>query len=409
MHINKIKIENFKGISILEFKPKKINIIVGKNNTGKTSLLEGLYLLFNHDETKERYAKHLSNIINANSQKASLNAETDEGKKELSLEHAEYFELLKSFKKDLTDLYLKALRQTLKNTDTQFRDQLEKKISELVDTELKPSLFEQSIKTIEDKKNEKIDYHFEIGKSATTLKLLFDKVSDYIRTLNNDKRIRVYSDYIIFRLCGLTDSTTPQYTSELKEKKVIMIKNLLKQAREASQRNDKESVERLHETERIIKEYKLIDNLERLGFDYIIFEDSSGKKTIPFDFLGDGFKALVGMLWSLSSKEINNKVLLLDEPENYMHPGYVKELLRMIIMFADKLNIQFFIATHNRDLIELVFENEDRLSPEEQEYLKYNTTLLRMDKINNHTICEVLDFNDAKSACEDLLLDLRGI
>ena len=35
MVFKKIEINNFKCIDKLEFKPKKINLIVGRNNTGK--------------------------------------------------------------------------------------------------------------------------------------------------------------------------------------------------------------------------------------------------------------------------------------------------------------------------------------------------------------------------------------
>jgi len=44
--INEIKIENFRGFSSLELKDlKRVNLIVGHNNSGKTSLLEGILLL----------------------------------------------------------------------------------------------------------------------------------------------------------------------------------------------------------------------------------------------------------------------------------------------------------------------------------------------------------------------------
>ena len=39
-----IEIENFRGISHLMYEPKQINLLVGKNNSGKTSVLEAIYL-----------------------------------------------------------------------------------------------------------------------------------------------------------------------------------------------------------------------------------------------------------------------------------------------------------------------------------------------------------------------------
>jgi len=49
--INSLKFENFRGLTDLTISPlKRINLIAGANNTGKTGLLEGLYLLFSRDE-----------------------------------------------------------------------------------------------------------------------------------------------------------------------------------------------------------------------------------------------------------------------------------------------------------------------------------------------------------------------
>ena len=42
MYLQKVEIDDFKCIDHLEFEPAKINLIVGRNNTGKTSLLEAI-------------------------------------------------------------------------------------------------------------------------------------------------------------------------------------------------------------------------------------------------------------------------------------------------------------------------------------------------------------------------------
>ncbi|HBA9386769.1 TPA: AAA family ATPase, partial [Escherichia coli] len=46
--LNKIVLENFKGYERLELdKLQRVNLIAGMNNTGKTSILEAIYL--HHD------------------------------------------------------------------------------------------------------------------------------------------------------------------------------------------------------------------------------------------------------------------------------------------------------------------------------------------------------------------------
>lgn len=42
-----IEIEGFEGLEHVEFEPSDINLITGRNNTGKTSFLEAVDLLFN--------------------------------------------------------------------------------------------------------------------------------------------------------------------------------------------------------------------------------------------------------------------------------------------------------------------------------------------------------------------------
>jgi Predicted ATP-dependent endonuclease of the OLD family len=49
MKVNEISIENFKGIDSLKFQPRLLNVIVGRNNTGKTSILEAMALVLNSD------------------------------------------------------------------------------------------------------------------------------------------------------------------------------------------------------------------------------------------------------------------------------------------------------------------------------------------------------------------------
>jgi len=44
MSIKKVRIQNYKGLEDLEFEPSRINIFVGRNNTGKSSALEAVAL-----------------------------------------------------------------------------------------------------------------------------------------------------------------------------------------------------------------------------------------------------------------------------------------------------------------------------------------------------------------------------
>ncbi len=105
MEIKEVKISNFKGITDLTFSPKKINIIVGKNNTGKTSILEAIYHTMEANPLKiqARYDSHLSSLININSKEAKVLLKMEGETKYIHLSRPEINEIIPEFKKDLIE------------------------------------------------------------------------------------------------------------------------------------------------------------------------------------------------------------------------------------------------------------------------------------------------------------------
>lgn len=69
---------------------------------------------------------------------------------------------------------------------------------------------------------------------------------------------------------------------------------------------------------------------------------STGEK-IPLTAMGDGVAMIVGFLVSLATAE--NKLFLIEEPENDLHPAALKKLLNLIIKSSEKN--QFIVSTHS--------------------------------------------------------------
>ena len=209
-----------------------------------------------------------------------------------------------------------------------------------------------------------------------------------------DKLFRKHNIKIGFLASALTEKTNQK---ENADRNVFYIRRLLQY------KIDKTDVKILDRVENIIKEKSLIKNLRRLQFDKVLFEN---EKEVAYLFLGDGFKALVALLWELSSDNLNNNILLLDEPDIHLHPGYINELIRIILTFAMEFNIQFFIATHNSDFISEILEGE--FTKEQKKFLEKEFTLFKMDSLKGLTTVDKADYKKAIDIRENLLLDLRG-
>jgi AAA15 family ATPase/GTPase len=79
--LKRLIFENYRGLVNYKYKPKRINIIIGRNNTGKSTLLQGAYLFltgnlgYRYDNELFPFDDHMSRTpyeINIHAVKASL-------------------------------------------------------------------------------------------------------------------------------------------------------------------------------------------------------------------------------------------------------------------------------------------------------------------------------------------------
>lgn len=78
------------------------------------------------------------------------------------------------------------------------------------------------------------------------------------------------------------------------------------------------------------------------------------KNTIPLKSMGDGINRILSIILAMVNAE--NGYLLIDEFENGLHHSVQEKLWEIIFSLAKDLNIQVFATTHSRDTIES-FEN----------------------------------------------------
>jgi len=75
---------------------------------------------------------------------------------------------------------------------------------------------------------------------------------------------------------------------------------------------------------------------------------------------GDGIKSYIGCLLGISCGA--HKILLIDEPEAFLHPSQARRLGTIIAQSAKELNRQIIIATHSGDIIKGAFNAGEKVS-----------------------------------------------
>lgn len=417
MVIKNVKIENFKGISELEFNPKKINILVGKNNTGKTSILEAIDLLFNSNDISRKHMYSYFNIF-AKNKTCVISALVDKKKKEITIRESQLSESRTQLAKDVVELFLNNLKRFSKRSGSFNASESIKKdilnifINNLDDT-IQEKLSKNSL-TLINEKDEHITYYYIDLDSRKMLESVMDKVSKSLKKLISEdkkttekhKQLTRYFDFAAIDTIHSLNWQLRISEENIPTSNVYFTTSIIENFKESFQRRSPKDSEKLYEIEKTIKDHKLIRNLENIDFDNVLFSTKQGIKGHTLDFLGDGIKCIISFLWLLSSRQ-KNSVILFDEPEEHLHPGYILELVKIMIKFSKELNIQFIMTTHNSDLID-TFLSED-LDENDKNFLKKEFSILRIDKIKNSTIAEYLEYDKCLETKEDLLLDLRGV
>jgi AAA15 family ATPase/GTPase len=288
--IKSITLENFMGYSKFESKEfASVNVIIGKNDTGKTALLK---LLYGAAKTVDIYSRRSQN--------------SDVELKKLLAE-----KLLDTFqpgKKGLGELVSKITKEKL-SVDIEFKH------AEL---------------SYEDR------LHFTFGDSTTNTIVDCQKsikpISEYFRclyipakeVLTSLKAIRATRDNL--EMPGFDDTYL-----DLIRALVIPAQrgNITAELKDVNKR-----LEDLFEGQ-----------IEQQSDDDFLFK--KGNTEFPIQLTAEGVKKIGILTTLIRNRQLNaNSLLFLDEPETTLHPEAARELVEMLMLMA-KSGIQIFLATHN--------------------------------------------------------------
>ncbi len=152
---------------------------------------------------------------------------------------------------------------------------------------------------------------------------------------------------------------------------------------------------KLHKTIKRISE-KIPDFEDLRNIDKTLFVFFKNKPSMPLSMMGDGFK--IAILTTLYAQSLKNGTLILEEPENYLHPGLMLYMVDELILASKQQQIQLFLSTHNDELIRYFIERSKDLE----------VKIIQMSNPNKKTQAEFFDKNGALKEINELGFDLRG-
>ena len=436
MRISEIFIKNFKAIDMLKFKPTMINVLTGRNNTGKTSLLEAIAFAYDNDVIFKRYNSVLSrpsSIINNNNMYGIIRVNLDSPKIRRKLEVT--FErpspediitsLSNSVRNDIDNL--EKISRTSKRHKSSSKTPSETRSIETRETISYNFLIDETIKKLIGAKKllDAIDECLLIDRDRVKTflfgdryrRLVIEVLKEVIAKMPEEKKkyLEHYKDLFDINILSLLEEELSLGNDPLifehsqkkgtpKRNKPIFIRDPIKIIKQL--KSDKTYSETTaYQIEKILKSDKLIPGLDRFNFDSLVFSNTN--IDVQMETMGDGFKVLTGLLGSLMIQP-ESSIMLLEEPEVHMHPGYLRELATYLIEMAKSRKIQLFISTHSIDLIQNLLDIES-LSEVNQEFVKSELSIFRLNRSKDTVILEKEKYLEAVENINELAIDLRGL
>lgn len=424
VNLTRVEVANFKGVSSLSFDPGQVTVLTGRNNSGKTSLLEAVELAV--DPTRiEQYGDRVESVVAAGADTAEITLEYEDdrerGRREVEIrvpetvdegalvselvarhELREYSHTVASnavtpASESTEDAVLAIMSVVESNVESELRARWSEEVSsQLVRLSIneEPYTFLYVDQTPREFVTEvttavtsslSADIAAETGIDQGALPEEFDdSMGQFVEGLLH----RMLSGGHLF-----TDDPEPIGTVDLRD-------DLALTAADVDLAENGAAV-RLSDIEDYLIENDLVDDLDTLSLDQVVYEEDGEKYQVPYEFTGEGFKTLLGLLWELWGDDTPD-VLLLEEPENHMHPGYIRQFVYWVVGVVRDTETQVFLTTHDLDFVRSFFDFVD--DPREA-FLAEEFRLLKLDPV----VPETYDYDAARETALDLQIDLRGI
>lgn len=397
-HIENISIRNFRALREIEYVPKQINIITGRNNTGKTALLDSI--AFNipgyiHKEIEKYDIEGPIDFICCGEKIAEINS---------NLNHLKIYSDVETIVREQNPILIEYFEKVFENFDKlrrvsdktknilqrdDFRDEYTYLILDNYDFITFSSDF--GIAVCPYPKQPLKSKRFE--KFPSVDRKLNDLIKKYEREGESENKMRPF--HVMYRLALKPEILFLHERPNQENVKVAKFSH-------SDKLNFKEiSEEELITLEEFIKNNDIVKNLRRLSQKDIVYQNAEGSLvTIPIDAHGDGLISLLNVIRYLLN--VKDGILIVEEPENHLHPRYVDIFVENLFEYSKKLNVQIFMSTHSLDLIRSALKYPENYEEKEMLLISKMTSDGQNIEKFDYTVDEGLRVID------ELYQDLRG-
>lgn len=315
--INRLGVTQFRGIQKLDVSDfSSINIIVGDNNSGKTTFLEAIQLLF----AKARLGA-IKNVIN---QRTVLNPNSSFYTSFIKMfnqqQIGEHMELEIYAESNAGPLLfeLRGIERTVSGEDV-----------------LQLSTMTAREKTLYARSNKLI---------PETAKVFTGSIISQIGQKTLEQEIRCTS--LEERIPGVLGKKEVQYIPSFGHLRYDLLQNIVD-----NPEYKKLAIDILRQFDESIEDICYTKADDGTFLESIITEKGV---IMPFSVYGDGIKKILFILNKLF--DAADKIILIDEIETGLHKKYYDTLFPVIFAMAHKLNVQLFIATHSIEAIDAILK-----------------------------------------------------
>lgn len=379
-----IKIQNYRNLKALSIeKMGRVNLIIGKNNTGKTSVLEAISIFLHKGNTAW--------LLQLLEERGEISRRTEDPKKNLisnlKVLSGLFWGRRPSF--DSNDRILIESNQV--NQSSAFELFIENLLGDFLSIR-----FVKFVKTITQSDGGRI------SRTQVVNDTIYDDSAETGIEINfgGTNSIFPLDSERLFR----TGILNRVQTNVLEENvQFIRTNNILRDTNGSLW--DRIS---LTDKERYVEEaLKIVENkIERISFigePRARYEERTpvvrlrnDDLVIPLRSMGDGINRILTIILAMVNCE--NGYLLIDEFENGLHYSVQEKLWEIIFQLSDSLNIQVFATTHSSDTIR-AFEN----IVNRNETVPLSGILIKLEDVSNNVDATIFEPDELKIITDNLI------